>query len=59
MAPLDVDPAALSGAGTSLAAVGDSLTAAMPTLTGASNANTGQNGVVTKIRLKGNHTLGG
>lgn len=42
MAPITVDPNALSGAGVSVGAVGDGLAAAMSTLTGTFNANTGQ-----------------
>lgn len=42
MAPITVDPNALSGAGVSVGAVGDGLAAAMSTLTATFNANTGQ-----------------
>ena len=41
MAPLTVDPKALSGAGVSVAAAGDGLASSLATLTGAINANTG------------------
>lgn len=41
MAPITVDPQALSGAGASAAAVGDGVAAAMATLTGGADANTG------------------
>jgi len=42
VAPLSVDPTALSAAGVSLAAVGDGYTTAMTTLAAAFSANTGQ-----------------
>lgn len=41
MAPIIVDPQAVSGAGTSMNAVGEGVAAAMSTLTGGFNANTG------------------